>query len=149
MLCDRIGLRRTFVLAGGAVAVLAVPSLALAAQGLSGGFIGSAAIGACKGLLALPALLAMSQIFPLAVRITAGALAYNVVQSIFGGTGPFVGVWLNDVTGGPNGFAVYLAVLALITVVTALVCRRTFTRANGTDVPQAAVPEASRTRVSP
>jgi MHS family proline/betaine transporter-like MFS transporter len=84
-----------------------------------GGFL----IGACKGLLAVPALLALSAIFPAPVRITAGALTYNVAQSVFGGTGPIIGVWLNDTTGGPYGYAVYLAVLALLTVVVSVVGR--------------------------
>ena len=75
----------------------------------------------------MPALLALSAIFPSAVRVTAGALAYNVAQSLFGGTGPFIGVWLNDTTGSPYGFGVYLAVLALVTVVGSIVGRRVST----------------------
>jgi MHS family proline/betaine transporter-like MFS transporter len=123
---DRIGLRRALGLAGLVVAILAVPSLALAAAGGFGPFTGSAIIGACKGVLALPALLAVSQIFPTAVRVTAGALAYNVAQAVFGGTGPIIGVWLNEVTGGPFGLGVYLAVLGLITAVVTMRARTTF-----------------------
>jgi MHS family proline/betaine transporter-like MFS transporter len=123
---DRIGLRKTLGLAGLMVAILAVPSLAIAAGGGLGSFTGSALIGACKGVLALPALLAVSQIFPTAVRVTAGALAYNLAQSLFGGTGPIIGVWLDQVTGGPYGLGVYLAVLGLITAVVATLARTTF-----------------------
>jgi MHS family proline/betaine transporter-like MFS transporter len=128
VVCDRIGLRRTLTIAGVAVAVAAVPVLALAARGLAGGLIGGFLIGVCKGLLAVPALLALSAIFPSSVRVTAGALAYNVAQSLFGGTGPFIGVWLNDTTGSPYGFGVYLAVLALVTVVGSILGRRVFDR---------------------
>lgn len=124
--CDRIGLRRMFIVSGIIVAVVAVPALILASHGLTGGLIGSVVIGICKGLLAVPALVALSQLFPVAVRITAGALAYNVVQAIFGGTGPVIGVTLNDLTGGPNGFAIYLAVLATLTAVTAWRAKSTF-----------------------
>ncbi|MFI5613111.1 MFS transporter [Amycolatopsis sp. NPDC051903] len=131
---DKIGLRKALSLCGLVVAILAVPSLALAAGGGVGAFTGGALIGACKGLLALPALLAISQIFPTAVRVTAGALAYNVAQAVFGGTGPIIGVWLNDVTGGPYGLGVYLAALGLITAVVAFFARRTF------DHDEAAVP---------
>ncbi|MEV8609297.1 MFS transporter [Amycolatopsis sp. NPDC051373] len=123
---DKIGLRKALSLTGLVVAILAVPSLALAAGGGGGAFTGGALIGACKGLLALPALLAISQIFPTAVRVTAGALAYNVAQAVFGGTGPIIGVWLNDVTGGPYGLGVYLAVLGLVTAIVAFRARRTF-----------------------
>ncbi|MFF4598064.1 MFS transporter [Amycolatopsis sp. CA-161197] len=133
---DKIGLRKALSLTGLVVAILAVPSLALAAGGGVGAFTGGALIGACKGLLALPALLAISQIFPTAVRVTAGALAYNVAQAVFGGTGPIIGVWLNDVTGGPYGLGVYLAVLGLITAVVSFYARRTF------DHDEAVVPVA-------
>jgi MHS family proline/betaine transporter-like MFS transporter len=156
VLCDRIGLRRTLTVAGIVVAVLAVPALALAAAGLAGGFVGGFLIGACKGLLAVPALLALSAIFPSSVRVTAGALAYNVTQALFGGTGPFIGVWLNDTTGSPYGFGVYLAVLALITVAGSVLARRVFDRryagvAEGdteADGEQADVP-AKRSMVDP
>ncbi|MDQ0383023.1 MFS transporter [Amycolatopsis thermophila] len=126
VVCDRFGLRRTLVTAGIVTAVLAVPALALAATGVGGAFAGAAAIGLCKGLLALPALLAISQIFPTAVRVTAGALAYNVAQSVFGGTGPIIGVWLNDRTGGPYGLAIYLAALAVVTAVAGGLARKVF-----------------------
>jgi MHS family proline/betaine transporter-like MFS transporter len=123
---DRIGLRRLFIAGGVFVAVAAVPALFLAANGFFGGLIGSGIIGVCKGLLAVPALVALSQLFPVAVRITAGALAYNVVQAIFGGTGPAIGVALNELTNGPNGFGVYLAVLAGVTAIAAWLARGVF-----------------------
>jgi MHS family proline/betaine transporter-like MFS transporter len=135
---DRIGLRRAFAGAGAVVAVLAVPALALAAHGTAGGFAGGMVIGACKGLLAVPALLAISQIFPGPVRVTAGALAYNVSHALFGGTGPVVGVWLNDVTGGPYGFAAYLAALAAVTAVGAYLARGIFDRRFETAAPPSA-----------
>lgn len=128
LVCDRLGLRRTLVIAGVVVTVAAVPALALAADGLAGGIVGGLVIGACKGLLALPALLALSAVFPPAVRVTAGALAYNVTQSLFGGTGPIIGVWLDHTTGGPLGLGIYLAALALVTVVGAVWARSVFDR---------------------
>ncbi|NUH39791.1 MFS transporter [Streptomyces samsunensis] len=128
VLCDRVGLRRTLTIAGCVVAALAVPSLALAASGLAGGLVGVVLIGTCKGLLALPALLALSAIFPVTVRVTAGALAYNVTQAAFGGTGPIIGVWLNDSTGGPYGLGIYLTVLAVSTVAGSIAGHRIFDR---------------------
>lgn len=126
---DRLGLRRSMMLGGGVVAVFAVPGLVVASNGLAGGVTGAIVLGACKGLLAAPALLAVSQIFPTAVRVTAGALAYNVTQALFGGTGPIIGVWLNHSTGGPYGFGIYLAVLGLVTVAVALRSTRYLGRA--------------------
>ncbi|MGP4018462.1 MFS transporter [Saccharopolyspora sp. 5N708] len=139
---DRLGLRRALSLMGLVVAIAAVPSLALASAGGLGAVTGSAIIGACKGLLALPALLAISQIFPTAVRVTAGALAYNVAQAVFGGTGPIIGVWLNDATGGPYGLGVYLAALGLVTAIVALLARNTFDHdESSAAAPAAVVPE--------
>jgi MFS transporter, MHS family, proline/betaine transporter len=72
------------------------------------------------------ALLAISQLFPTGVRVTAGALACNVSQSVFGGTGPLVGVWLNQRTGGPYGLGVYRVPPAAVTAVTAYLAQRVF-----------------------
>jgi MFS transporter, MHS family, proline/betaine transporter len=149
VLCDRIGLRRTLTSAGVVVAVAAVPVLALAADGVVGGLVGSFLIGACKGLIAVPALLALSAIFPSPVRVTAGALAYNVAQALFGGTGPIIGVWLNSTTGSPYGFGVYLAVLALITVVGSVLARRVFDRRyTGTQEESASIGSADVHRMA-
>lgn len=72
------------------------------------------------------ALLAISQLFPTGVRVTAGALACNVSQSVFGGTGPLVGVWLNQRTDGPYGLGVYRVLPAAVTAVTAYLAQRVF-----------------------
>lgn len=140
---DRLGLRKTLMAAAAAVAVLGIPALALAAHGLAGGTVGGMVIGLCKGLLAVPALLAISQIYPGSMRVTAGALAYNVSQSVFGGTGPVIGVWLNHSTGGPYGFGIYLATLAVITVIAVYVARSVFDRSYHADTDVAAVTPAA------
>lgn len=121
---DRLGLQKMMIAGGLVIAVLSVPALLAASDGFVGGIWGAVLLGACKGFIALPALLAMSQIFPPAVRVTAGALAYNVTQSLFGGTGPLIGLWLNDVTGGPYGFGIYISVLGLIAAIGAIVFKR-------------------------
>lgn len=135
---DRFGLRKTLMGSAAVVAVLAIPALTLAAHGLAGGTVGSMVIGLCKGLLAVPVLVAMSQIFPGASRVTAGALAYNVSQALFGGTGPMIGVWLNHSTGSSYGFAIYLAALCVITVIAAYVARAIFERSDHSDTDTAA-----------
>lgn len=132
---DRLGLQKMMVVGGVVVAVLSVPALLAASDGFVGGVWGAVLLGACKGCIALPALLAMSQIFPPAVRVTAGALAYNVTQSLFGGTGPLIGLWLNDVTGGPYGFGIYISVFGLIAAIGAVVFRRYLDADHGLVVP--------------
>ncbi len=76
--------------------------------------------GLVVAVLAIPAL-------GLAAQGTAGGLAYNVTQAVFGGTGPAIGVWLNHRAGAPYGFAAYLTALALVTAV-AYVGRDVFDR---------------------
>jgi len=90
-IADRIGLRRTMIIGPVVLIVLVIPGFALAGHGVIGGFLGAGILGACKGVLAVPMLLAVSQIFPPGVRVTAGGLGYNVAASVFGGTAPLRG----------------------------------------------------------
>lgn len=118
---DRIGLRKMMIGGTAFVAVLGVPSFLIAANGVAGGLIGSALLGLCKGVIAVPSLLAVSQIFPTSVRVTAGALSYNVTNTVFGGTAPLIGVWLNGALDLSYGLGVYLVVLSLFTMLIAAV----------------------------
>ena len=69
--------------------------------------------------------------------MTAGALGYNISLALFGGTGPMIGVWLNHNTGSSYGFAIYLAALCVITVITAYVARAIFERSDDSDTDTA------------
>lgn len=111
---DRIGLRTTMIVAGVVLIIGIFPGYLLAGDGLVGGFAGAAILGACKGVLAVPTLLAASQIFPPGARVTAGGLAYNTSSSILGGTAPFVAVWLADLTGNAIAFCAYLMFFAVV-----------------------------------
>jgi MFS transporter, MHS family, proline/betaine transporter len=119
----RYGLQRTFVLGGVFIAVIAVPSFAVATQGVGGALLGGALLSAGKGIVAVAGAMAMSHMFPAAVRVTAGALAYNVCTIAFGAAGPTIGIWLNASTGSSLTFSVYIAVVAAISAVAAVVGR--------------------------
>jgi|GEM_PF-3006980 len=118
---DRIGMRAAIVIATLAAIVLTIPGFSIASHGVAGGFAGAILLGALKGLLAVPMLLSLSQLFPAKVRVTAGGLSYNLAQSIIGGTSPFVAVWLNSISGKPTTFALYVMFFAAVTLVIALV----------------------------
>ena len=45
--------------------------------------------------------------------MTGAAISYNVAFALFGGTAPFLGTWLVDVTGTPTAPGYYLAIVAL------------------------------------
>ncbi|WP_255953850.1 MFS transporter [Streptomyces odontomachi] len=121
---DRIGLRRATIVGSLVVAVGVVPGFALASSGVTAAWLGGALLGLCKGVMAVPSLLAVSQIFPAHIRVTAGGLSYNVAQALLGGTAPLIGVWLNSVTGSALFFSSYLVLAALVTLVITLVCGR-------------------------
>lgn len=121
---DRIGLRRSMITACVVLIIGIIPGFAIAGSGVVGGFLGAAILGACKGILAVPMLLAVSQIFPAGIRVTAGGLSYNVATSLLGGTAPFAAVWLNRLSGSPQFFSAYLIFFAVVTLVITLICAK-------------------------
>lgn len=138
-IADRIGLRRATIVGSLVVAIGVVPGFLLAGSGIVGAFTGAALLGLCKGVMAVPSLVAVSQIFPAHIRVTAGGLSYNLAQSILGGTAPLVAVWLNSVSGTSTLFSSYLVAAALLTLVITLLCARRWiaeTAAHSGDVQQ-------------
>lgn len=123
-LADRFGLRTTLIVSMVAAITLTIPGFSVASHGVIGGFIGAIILGGTKGLLAVPMLLSLSQLFPAKVRVTAGGLSYNLAQSIIGGTAPFVAVWLNSFSGKPTTFAIYVMFFAAVTLIITLICGR-------------------------
>ena len=119
---DRMGLQRAAVVGSIVVAVGVVPGFALAGSGVVPAFLGAGLLGAIKGVMAVPSLLAVSQIFPARIRVTAGGLSYNLAQSILGGTAPLIAVALNSAFGSSLMFSGYIILAALTTLVITLVC---------------------------
>lgn len=123
-LADLIGLRRMSIVGAGCVVAFVIPGFWLASQGAGAAFVGAGLLGAVKGVLAVPSLLAVSQIFPPSIRVTAGGLSYNISQSVLGGTAPLVAVWLNSSLDSHIGFAYYLILAGLVTIVIAFTCAK-------------------------
>jgi MHS family proline/betaine transporter-like MFS transporter len=70
----------------------------------------------------LSTIIAMT-LFPVAIRFTALAIAFNVGLTIFGSTAPYASTWLVATTGSPLAPAFYLtaaAVAGLVAVVIGL-----------------------------
>ncbi|MBF8189965.1 MFS transporter [Nonomuraea sp. K274] len=113
-LSDRFGRKPMLVIGAAAVAVVSVPAFLL----VTSGSFGSAAIGQ---LLLAAALCTYGggsytffvELLPAATRVTGAAISYNLAFALFGGTAPFVGTWLVDVTGTPVSPGYYLVVVAL------------------------------------
>jgi MHS family proline/betaine transporter-like MFS transporter len=125
-LSDKYG-RKPFII-GGAVALLilmypifrldqigTLPAIA-AGQALFG--IAAAAI---MGLV--PSLL--SEFFPTTVRMSGLSVAYTLANALFGGTAPFVVLWLVGLTHDPNVVVFYCVGALLFTLIGALTIRET------------------------
>jgi MHS family proline/betaine transporter-like MFS transporter len=123
-LADRVGLRWATIIGSLVVAVGVVPGFLLAGSNVAGAFAGATVLGMCKGVLAVPSLLAVSQIFPAHIRVSAGGLSYNLAQALLGGTAPLVAVWLNSISGTSLLFSSYLVFAALVTLVIMLMFGR-------------------------
>lgn len=121
---DRIGLRRAAIVGSLVVACGVVPGFVLAGSTLAGAFAGAALLGLCKGVMAVPSLLAVSQLFPARIRVSAGGMSYNLAQTLLGGTAPLVAVALNSVSGTSLLFSSYLVLAALVTLAITLLCGR-------------------------
>lgn len=138
-LSDRIGRRRTMFAAAGSLALLTVPGYALAATGsFSGALLGQLliAIGAVTANVVTAVLL--SEVFPTRVRFTASAVTYNVSYALFGGTAPLMATWLVSATGNQLAPAIYVTVVAVVSLAAAAALRETAGRRLDGDASSAA-----------
>lgn len=69
------------------------------------------------GMMAGPLPAFMVECFPITNRYTAIGVGYNLTLAIFGGTAPMIATWLIKATGDIASPALYLAFLALISLV--------------------------------
>ncbi|MFI5615021.1 MFS transporter [Amycolatopsis sp. NPDC051903] len=61
----------------------------------------------------------LTELFPATLRATGLGIGYNLA-TIIGGTTPFVATWLLSVTGRPQSSALYVSVLAAVSLLTAV-----------------------------
>lgn len=118
---DRIGRRRTAVLAAALIGVAAVPAFLLAGRPALWVVIAGQcllAVGIVLSLVVVAVL--MSELFPTRIRYTASALTYNVAYTIFGGTAPFLATYLISRTGDALSPAYYLVAVSVVALLSAL-----------------------------
>jgi MHS family proline/betaine transporter-like MFS transporter len=121
MASDRFGRRTVLSVAAGALALFAVPLMALMATGRPASiFGGQIALGLLVGLngSTLPA--TMAELAPWRVRCTVLSVGYNVALALLGGTTPMVAAWLVARTHVSLAPAVYLSAAAAVTFIGAL-----------------------------
>ncbi len=120
LLTDRIGRKPMLLTATAVFAVVAIPIFVLAGMG---GF-GTALLAQLCFIpvfffITPPVTVSIAEMFPADVRVTAGAISYNLAFTVFGGTAPFVATFLIDTTGNkltPGIYAIVVAVFAFLVV---------------------------------
>ncbi|MFE9401757.1 MFS transporter [Streptomyces sp. NPDC006530] len=139
MLADRVGPRRLILAFSGGLALLCVPLYSLA-QGSFTGLLTAEVIGLLlfSGYGATAALV-MVELFPLGARGIGVGLPYAATVAAFGGTAPYVSVWM-DGHGPEAAFPVYVALLCVLTFAVAW---RKLDRGRGSAAPDPA-PHAER-----
>jgi MHS family proline/betaine transporter-like MFS transporter len=118
---DRVGRRLVMLCGMTACLALAYP-LANAMHGTSALTIAAAQM-TFSALLAVsmaPIPAAMSEMFPHAVRVSAVSVGYGLAYALFGGTAPFVAVWLIAKSGSDVAFAWYIVAVTVVSIAVAL-----------------------------
>jgi len=59
---------------------------------------------------------AMADLFPVRLRYSGTAIGYNLTLALFGGTAPMIATWLITSTGRPASPALYLTIVAVISL---------------------------------
>lgn len=120
-LSDKYG-RKPLLLAGVVInALVCIPAYLLAAQGnLLSAVLGQSLLAFGCGLFWGPVGIALLELFPTRTRFSASAVSYNMAYTIFGGTAPFLGVWLVMQTGSKIAPAVYMAAVSVAVLLVVL-----------------------------
>lgn len=138
---DRFGRKRLLVAGMASCLVLAYPLASLMQSGstlaVAMGQMGFAALLGVY-MASIPA--AMCEMFPHAVRVSAVSVGYSLAYAVFGGTAPFISVWLVGVTGNKLMFVWYLIAVTAVSLCFALTLREQ--SAEAMDAPEDRAKEA-------
>jgi MHS family proline/betaine transporter-like MFS transporter len=114
-LSDRIGRRPMFLTATVSYALLSYPLFVIMAEGaLTGAIIGGLAFAFCNSFYSGCMAATMVELFPTSTRYSGVAIGYNVGQTLFGGTAPFVATALIRMTDNVLIPAYYLSLSAIV-----------------------------------
>jgi MFS family permease len=117
-LSDRIGRRSLMIVPRALLLVIAYPAFLLMIRqpGAVTLLSMSGLIAALGSLSAGPGLVAITELFPRAIRSAGLSVAYAVIVTVFGGTTQLVVTYLIGVTGDPLSPAYYLIATSVIGV---------------------------------
>lgn len=114
ILSDRFGRKRILSFGAAWLAFAAYPGVYLAANGtISGALIGQLLLVVGVGLYGGACFVAAPEFFPTSFRATGHAISYQLSVAVFGGTTPFIGTLLVQISGSPLAPAYYVAFVAV------------------------------------
>jgi MHS family proline/betaine transporter-like MFS transporter len=114
-LADRLGRRRTVLIACLLQGLLVYPAFVLASSGsVASALIAVLMLASGAVLCNVLTAVLMAESFPTKARYTASAITYNMAYTLFGGTAPLMATWLISVTGSNLAPAFYLIAVALL-----------------------------------
>jgi MFS transporter, MHS family, proline/betaine transporter len=117
-LSDKIGRKKVMIGSAILIGIVTFPVFKLM---LMGGFIypliGQSIFGIALGCYMGPVPAALVELFPTSIRFTGLALSYNVSAALFGGTAPFVYLFLIKFTGSIFAPAFYIIAFVIITII--------------------------------
>jgi MFS transporter, MHS family, proline/betaine transporter len=117
---DRIGRKKTLLFAAVSIALAAYPCFSLIIQGGTfGPLMGQIIFGILVGLYMGPVPAVLVELFPTSVRFTGLALSYNISAALFGGTVPYVYMYLIQYTESllaPSYYIIFFVLMTLVTI---------------------------------
>lgn len=123
---DRMGRKPVLLVGIGLTALLAVPAFMLASSGsFLAAVVGQSLVAFVTGIYFGPLPIVLLELFPTRVRFSASAVSLNLAYALFGGTAPLVATLLITETGSKIAPAVYMAVVAIATLIVACTLRET------------------------
>ncbi len=123
---DRVGRRPVLLISGFGLLVLSWPAFLLITS-VSFGLIavGLVVFGFLAGGYAAVVNSTLTEMFPTNVRVTGHGITYNLSVAVFGGSAPYLLTWLGGVTGSTMVGAVYVMVLAVVSLPAILLVKET------------------------
>ncbi|WP_236674449.1 MFS transporter [Paraburkholderia hospita] len=114
VLSDRFGRKRILTVGAAWIAFAAYPGVHLAASGtITGALLGQLLLVVGVGFYGGACFVAAPEFFPTSFRATGHAISYQLSVAVFGGTTPFIGTLLVQLTGSPLAPAYYVAFVAV------------------------------------
>lgn len=116
VISDRVGRRRMMQFAAVWHALFTIPAYMIVSKGasLEAAIFGMLIIGIGQVAASVVAVTLLSEMFPTDMRYTASSMCYNITFAIFGGTAPYLAIWLTAQTGSYLAPAFYVTVVAVL-----------------------------------